>query len=178
MALYKIDSAYSVISLSNHNIIKENLISLINSSYGESIYDGVDRINDTDWNISSNSDREWVKYFLDNCSDQIVSLYQDLGYATFQIESFWYQRYKSNDHHGWHSHPDTTFSNVYYLELPEESAATEIISPYYKNIVEINAREGDLLTFPAYLNHRAPTNISEKNRTVIVFNTYASYSSL
>jgi hypothetical protein len=36
---------------------------------------------------------------------------------------------------------------------------------------KLDLNEGDLLTFPAYLYHRSPLNISDNRKTIISFNS-------
>jgi len=38
-------------------------------------------------------------------------------------------------------------------------------------IIKVNAKEGDILTFPAYLKHRSKPIKNEKRKTIISFNT-------
>lgn len=175
MTLYKINSAYSIQKIKNHNEIKQKLILLLEKYSSTTIDDGLDKISKTSWQNTS-LDLEWQHYFLNNCQDEISNQYKDLGYSYYEIKNIWFQQYAKGDYHGWHSHPDVTFSNVYFLELPDKNIATEFIDPYNKKIINVNCVEGDLITFPAYLNHRSPKNFNKNKKTVIVFNSYASYA--
>lgn len=174
MTVYKIDGAYAVQKIKNHKQIKSKILDLLKKEEFSSIDDGFDQINKTSWNQHSENS-EWQKYFLNNCKNEIQNQYQELGYSYYEIKNLWFQEYVFGDYHGWHSHPDATFSNVYFLELPDKKMATEFISPYSKKIVKIDCSEGDLITFPAYLNHRSPRNLSNDKKTVLVFNSYASF---
>ena len=80
----------------------------------------------------------------------------------------WYQQYKKGDYHGWHRHPNNTFSNVYYVSLPKNSASTSF--RYSGKEFEINVKEGQILTFPSYLEHCSKPNPSDQIKTVISFN--------
>ena len=67
--------------------------------------------------------------------------------------------------------------DLHYLELPEGTPKTQIINPYnQKDIIEVDVKEGDLLTFPSYVLHKAPKNNSDKRKTIISFNTTVHYS--
>lgn len=174
MALYEISGAYSIQKIKRHEEIKDKLISLLEKEHSESINDGSDKINKTSWNINL-GDNEWQNYFFNSCSEEIKNQYDDLGYSYYEVKNIWFQQYTEGDYHGWHSHPDVTFSNVYYLELGDKNMSTEFINPFNKEIIKVDCSEGDLITFPAYLNHRSPENLSKDRKTVIVFNSYASY---
>ena len=39
-----------------------------------------------------------------------------------------------------------------------------------KNIIKTNIKEGDIITFPAYLNHRSIKNIFKKDKIIMSFN--------
>jgi len=62
-----------------------------------------------------------------------------------------------------------SLSNVYFVELPSKSLGTEIL-----NHGKLDLNEGDLLTFPAYLYHRSPVNVTEERKTIISFNSNIS----
>lgn len=175
MSLHQINGAYSIQKIKKHEDIKEKLLFLIEKDSFDSINDGIDKIKKTSWQKESRNN-EWQNYFLNSCLEEINMQYQDLGYSYYEIKNIWFQQYEKGDHHGWHSHPDVTFSNVYFLELPGKEMATEFIDPYSKKIIKIDCHEGDLITFPAYLNHRSPKNFKENKKTVIVFNSYAAHT--
>ena len=81
------------------------------------------------------------------------------------IHNWWFQIYDKDSKHGWHTHPGSHFTNVYFIELPDSTLATEI-----KGHNNLNIKEGDLITFPAYWPHRGPINTTNKRKTIISFN--------
>jgi hypothetical protein len=40
-----------------------------------------------------------------------------------------------------------------------------------KSIIDLDVKEGDLVTFPAYIIHRSKNNKSNDRKTIISFNT-------
>ena len=60
------------------------------------------------------------------------------------IHNTWFQQYLKSDSHDWHTHGETHFSNIYFVELPSKSLATEIFK--HK---KLKLKSGDLLTFPS-----------------------------
>jgi hypothetical protein len=131
-------------------------------------------VSNTDWEVPSDVPRPWMNTFISENNSEIASLYNDLGFNSFTIHNYWFQQYKENtgSSHPWHAHGGCSFSNVYFLELPNKKLSTEIISPYGKNIIKVDAEEGDILTFPAFAYHRSPRNDDYGgNKTVIVFNS-------
>lgn len=92
-----------------------------------------------------------------------------LNYSHIDIKNYWYQQYKYNDYHGWHTHGGVLFSNIYYVDLDSESSPTTF--EFLGKEFDIEAKEGQILTFPAFLRHCSKPNKSYKTKTVFVFNT-------
>ena len=86
------------------------------------------------------------------------------------IHNIWFQQYEQHDKHDWHTHTESQFTNIYYVELPD-GEKTELFDE-----VDIDIKEGDILSFPAYIFHRSKPNISNQRKTVISFNS--SFESL
>lgn len=87
---------------------------------------------------------------------------------------------------GVHNHPNNYLSGVYYLKTardadrivfrdPRPQAETMMppASPHTKftgNTVSLEAKEGRMVIFPAWLGHEVPVNRSNANRISIAFN--------
>jgi hypothetical protein len=144
----------------NHKKIKNNLLSIIKNSHSNSYQN----ISNTDWNL--NEERKYSKIFLENIKENMNYLANKLSVKNWEIDSLWFQQYLKNDEHDWHTHVKTHFANVYYLELPSKELVTEFIDGE-----KIKAKEGDLVTFPAYILHRSALNKTNKRKTIISFNS-------
>ena len=60
---------------------------------------------------------------------------------------------------------------MYYVKLSNKSAKTELINPFSQNKkIIIDAKEGDVVIFPSYVIHRAPTQKEKTNKIIISFN--------
>ena len=167
------NSLWHVHSLKNHNQQKEELLNSIDDfSKNNFIVDKGQSIFNTDWNIPENVPRKYFELFWTKNHSEIENIYQKL-YENFTIKNlyvhnWWFQQYVKGSYHQWHTHDRCNFSNVYYLELPNNESATE----FYVNgkNITIEAKEGDLVVFPAHLPHRSINNFPDR-KTVIVFNT-------
>tara|TARA_B100001250_G_scaffold374562_1_gene361485 strand:+ start:123 stop:731 length:609 start_codon:yes stop_codon:yes gene_type:complete len=96
-------------------------------------------------------------------------LVDDLRYNRMEMGNIWFQQYEEGFEHRWHVHDKTMFTSVYYLEHPEGSPPTEILNTLNGDISKVDCvQEGDILTFPSFIVHRAPT-INEKDcrKTII-----------
>ena len=82
------------------------------------------------------------------------------------VQNIWYQQYNSNDEHDWHTHTGSHYTNIYFVELPDKDMKTEIL-----DMANIDVKEGDIISFPAFIFHRSKPNKSNKRKTVISFNT-------
>ena len=82
-----------------------------------------------------------------------------------------------------HIHPGADLSGVYYVKKPENSGGIVLYDPRVqiypvrtpknemrKDRFEINAKAGDLLVFPGWLQHSVDTNMSKEDRISISFN--------
>lgn len=71
----------------------------------------------------------------------------------------WFQEYLGGGSFGWHEH-NRHWACVYYAELEDPKDGTEF---YYNNEVhQPYVQEGDIIFFPSYLIHRAPTTKGAK----------------
>jgi len=144
----------------NKNLL--NLISNIKNSYCEN----GNNISNSDWSLPKDYKRDYLNYFIEKINPYMNEIALKLYSNSWNIHNFWFQQYLKSDQHTWHTHQGANFTNVYFVELPNKSLATEI----YK-CKKLNVKEGDLLTFPAYFYHRSPINKSNKRKTIISFNS-------
>jgi hypothetical protein len=151
--------------IENYNSINKNLLSLIEKIPNNSLVEGSDRIFHTDYNLPSSTKREYVDYFLQIIQPSLKLISEKFHAKKIEITKIWFQQYIENDYHGWHVHPSTHFTNVYFIELPSKNFATQI---YHHEQIDIN--EGYLITFPAHWFHRSPQNTSLNRKTIISFN--------
>lgn len=85
-----------------------------------------------------------------------------------------------------HTHPNNFLSGVYYVKLPDSNGRIVFSDPrpqafhiappmpqwnkYLGNQISLEAKEGRLVLFPAWLVHSVPVNRSEEHRISISFN--------
>jgi hypothetical protein len=177
MKKHKIECEYIVNQFKYHNELKNELLNLIDlADYENTINDKCEvNISKTDWYNCTDEDRFWYKKIKDPLTDEIFSMYKALGYGGFRLHEIWFQQYLNNSGHGWHLH-SANFTNVYYLELPKDGSITQLIEPYTKKIIELDVKEGDIITFPSSVIHRGPPNTSTNRKTIISFNVDMIYT--
>jgi len=123
-------------------------------------------VSKSDWCLTSLFKRPYVEPFM-KMIDPFVNYIQKEYEIKLQINVMWYSQYYKGDFHNWHTHPHAHFSNVFYLEMPKGTPGTE-----FKHIEQkFDVKEGDILSFPAFMLHRGPKITSNKRKTVIVFDT-------
>jgi len=146
----------------NDTSIKANL------TYDNKVYKPLQ----TDFFLPSKLKRPYIEYF---CSDVIMPTVESVGKSLrlepfdFKIHGLWFQQYSESGEHSWHNHPTCQFTNVYYLEMPEDEYKTEVVGLDGK-LIEYTAKEGDLLTIPSWMMHRSKPN-GTKRKTIIAFNS-------
>ena len=163
--------------LHEHEDIKYKMLQSINN---QSEYDMLQSpgndITRCDYKTSRfDKERGWVKFFIDPLVNHLENWCKDTNYNGFEIYDMWFQQYTTNSTHGWHNHGHN-FTNVYYLELPEDSPQTEWLDPVdNKTVHKFDVKEGDIITFPSFLIHRAPINNSMSQKTIISWNMDTSF---
>ena len=153
--------------IKEHKKIKNQLLKLIEKSKSEN-FDRFDKgvwekITKTDFNFSTSPQE-----YKDLVISTIVPYTYNKRFCIQNVPDMWYQQYKKNDNHGWHIHSGCHFSHIYLLELPKKKYLTQF---YIDKLVEVEAEEGDLISFPAYIIHRSPIIKDNTRKPVIVFNT-------
>ena len=129
-----------------------------------------DNINRVDWDNSKDFDRPWVKEFMPFLEPNLKEMAQKSGFQNFRIHELWFQQYDKNGSHGWHTH-SSNFTGVFYLDLPEGSPKTELVDPLSLNRIDVpDIQQNDIIIFPSFVVHRAPTNNGDKTKTIISFN--------
>lgn len=155
-----------------HDQLKEVLLNAIDSMGRCSIEDCRQKISNTDWLLPSNRLRAYISIakpmFDEHFQALIAREYSIVPDTVVTQAQYWFQQYGVGDYHGWHHHGNAMFSNVYYLELPDGSAATSFFTDGKE--VSIPVEEGCILSFPTSLLHRSKPNES-KRKSVIVVNT-------
>jgi hypothetical protein len=158
---------YIVGKLVDHKKIKHKILEIINSSQVDSTTYNFK----TDWTLPRYIVRNYweiLKPYFENHSNAVA---HSLGYKNSSIKNYWFQQYIKHSMHDWHVHLDCQWTNVYYLEFPNGSPKTQIKSPLNPDeIIDLNITEGDIITFPSFVLHRAPQVNHEIRKTIISFN--------
>lgn len=167
ISIFAINSPYTTSHLIDHEKVKDSVLDIINSMGSDK-----DPYNfNTDWTLDRSISRDYWKYIERPIMNYVNAAAQALGYNESKIKNYWFQQYTKGSDHPWHIHLDCQWTNVYYLEFPEGSPATELIEPLTGRSISVDVKEGSLLTFPSYVWHRAPTVDSDVRKTIISFNS-------
>ena len=167
-----IDSFCFINEIKEHKINKKNLLNLIKKIPLNSVKDNSAHINHSDWNLPrDNERRQYLELFYEIVRPYMDTMMKKLHSSEWDIQNGWFQQYKTNDKHTWHSHPYTNFSNIYFLEMPEKQMQTQFFDMITEKIITFNVKEGDLLTFPAFMIHRSDEIKNKKRKTIISFNS-------
>ncbi len=168
MRLYDLKSFYIITDIKEHKENKDRLLSLIDNMEESSL----DNITKTDWTLPRETKREYKDLFYKMIQPYMKMMMSKLKFKECKIDNIWYQSYGKNSTHGWHVHAGVNYTNVYYLNLPDESIKTQLYDMKDNKILnEIEVKEGQLFTFPANILHRSPLNNSNDVKTIISFNS-------
>ena len=124
----------------------------------------------SDWLVQKQFARPYLDYFYNDVAHNVMNtLAKKFKAVNWNIGNGWYQQYKKGSYHKWHNHTQTNYTNVFFLELPDNDYKT-IIKDGNGKIISFKVKEGDLITFPAHLLHKSKPN-GEKRKTIISFNS-------
>jgi len=190
MKILNVECPVVITKFPKHEVIKDKLLDLISSAEYECIepikgnseidklelergpQDSVARV---DWVHAKDFERPWVKFLWAYFIENYITIVKKLGYRGAEVRDIWFQQYLKGGTHGWHSHGQN-YTGVYYLEFPEGAPFTEFQTMETRisqenMITQIpNIKEGDFITFPAFLLHRAPKVLNVERKTIISFN--------
>lgn len=169
-----IECPYIISKLPEHEIIKDEVLKLINECESTRYIFPKDYtdISRTDWDVSREVERLYLKPVMQPITNLLENRFDELGYDEIKIRNIWFQQYNKGSEHGWHVHLGCQWTNVYYLDLPEGSPKTQLLNPInQEEIIEMDVKEGDVLTFPSFILHRAPRVDSDVIKTIISWNS-------
>ena len=167
MKVNKLNSFYFTKSIENHNFHKNIILKLIEKIPKNKF----ENISHTDWTLPNDYKREYLEYFKTIINSYILEIRDYLNTEKYIFENCWFQQYYQNDDHSWHTHELTQFANVYFVELPNKHYKTEIFDNTTNTLIDLDVKEGDVITFPSFYSHRSKPNISNERKTIIAFNS-------
>jgi hypothetical protein len=173
MKKIKLDTPAIILPLAEHAEIKEELLKLIDAEEA-----GIPIIQNDTLDITrcdygaSFKPRVWSDFIKPYILAHKTKVSKDLGYDGFSIHNIWFQQYKEGSTHGWHIHTKCQWTNVYYVDMPEGAPKTQLVNPWNQtDIITMDVKEGDVLTFPSFVIHRAPANAVIHPKTIVSFNS-------
>ena len=115
-----------------------------------------------------------------SCISDEITKFCDATKSDWRMTNLWFQTYEKYNNFSIHNHGPEGWSAVLYVEFDsKEHRATTFYSPHpswEKNTLGVyqtyipEVSEGDLIIFPASIQHEAYSNFSEKKRNIISFN--------
>jgi len=169
MNIKTIPGEFIVYDVPDHTQHKVNLLKLIDK-IPNNPYEGVSK---TDWNLPKDFEREYAKYFYARIIHRYFpDLIKYFKSKKCEITNTWFQQYKEKSSHYYRTHPRVNFTNVYFLELPDKQFKTSI--KIKEKEYDYEAKEGQIITFPASLLHTSKENGSLR-KTIISFNSNFIY---
>lgn len=152
----------------NHAEIKPLILDGIRSMGTHSMFVRGQHTSNTDWHLGRDCARPYYTHLVELFAVHSQKLVETSGMpATLSPVNYWFQQYRNGDYHEWHVHPNVMFANVYYLDLPAGASKTSF--KVGDREFEVEANEGQILTFPTCFIHCSKPNLTGV-KTVIAFN--------
>lgn len=162
-----VPSSVYVFNVNTHNDIKEKILEGISEMGIHSHIIADQCISNTDWHLGQHVNRPYADLFIEAIQESLLEFSSNLE-GRAELDNYWFQQYNKGDYHGWHRHSRCMYSCVYYVNLPNKEVATKF--KFNNEEFSINVEEGQVLIFPAYLQHCSPKNNFDDTKTVIAFN--------
>ena len=150
-----------------HSVVQDQLINLLNKAATDLDCHPNDKIDYLDWQNSTNMEREWVKFVKPFLHKHFLKCIKNLNLNTVEIKNLWFQKYKKDGVHNWHVHSNN-YTGVYYLKFPKHATQTQLVDK--QKILEIDAKEGDIVIFPSFVIHRSPKITEDIEKIIVSFN--------
>jgi hypothetical protein len=158
---------YSVENFNKHKLI---ILDLINKIPQTPIKSKTENIQHSDWEITPKMKREYYEYFFKNIFINFAKeICNKFNCGSIQLLNTWFQVYGKDNFHSKHRHPETHFTNVFYLNLPNKNLVTKIYN-LQNEPININVKEGQIITFPGYLKHESIKNESDEKKIILSYN--------
>lgn len=169
---HRLDTYYFVTKIKEHQQNKDAILSAIQEMPDVKLDRSSESIQKTDFILTSDYHRKYLDIFYSMIEPYMVEMSKMLKCEQWVIQNAWFQQYENGGTHGWHTHPNTQFTNVYFLECPESSMITELCDVLQRKKIDLVAiEEGDILTFPAFMLHKSKKLDSLNRKTIISFNS-------
>jgi len=166
MKSHSLDLYYFTTDIKKHKSKKKELLSLINNAAKNNYYGEVT----TDYGLPI-QEKKYFNYFIKFIDCYFKSIIKIFNTENIHVSEMWYQIYEKGQQHGWHTHGNAQFTNIYYLDLPYRSMQTQFYDVVNKKSIEINVKEGQIITIPTFICHRSAPNTTNKKKTIISFNS-------
>lgn len=170
---HHLDYYYLVSAIPEHQEYKEKLLNYfdgIPESTNEE-KNGYVRITKYDFLLlHEEGNRPWIDWFTPVLTSFLQKFPVEIGYQNPVIEAMWFQQYNYKDMHNWHLHNGANWAGIYYVEVPDNSVITDYVDPFTRVRKQFECKEGDVVIFPASLQHSSPINLTSGRKTVVAFN--------
>ena len=157
--------------LKTHSEIKDELIKLIKESPSHSLIDETEVVSNSDMNFKDTM-RPWLPLFYEHITPYMEEFAVTFMHEFWSIHDTWFFRYKKGEYSQWHVHPHCSWTNVYFLNLPDPKLKTTFLDVKTGQEVQVaEVREGDILSFPSTIIHCSKVNKSDEEKIVVAFNS-------
>jgi hypothetical protein len=173
MIVHRVQAPIFITKVKEHDSVKPELLKIINSADKFSHTWSGGRITNTDYHLSNKHSEKIANaywgIFRPHAFQHMYQLCDFFNISNLTIEAYWFQEYYFGDQHGWHTHGGSMFSNVYYLSLPDGACKTTF--RVFGEEVEFEVAEGDIISFPSYMEHCSKPHKGQQPKIVIAFNS-------
>lgn len=122
-----------------------------------------------DWHVKYFGEKPYWPFVLETVRNHLDVSTERMGFNVWNILEHWYQWYEEGDFHDWHVHGNSMMTAVYYLNLPKNSPSS-LKCVFMGTEFSIPIQEGDIITFPSFVYHKAAKHNSTEPKIIFSFN--------
>lgn len=157
--------------MKTHAEIKDELLRLIMESPSHSLKDETEIVSNTDMNFKDTM-RPWMPLFFENIKPYMEEFTKTFMHKGWSIHDTWFFRYKRGEYSQWHVHQHCSWTNVYFVNLPDPKMKTTLLDVKTGKDVQVaEVEEGDIISFPSTIIHCSKVNQHEEEKVVVAFNS-------
>ena len=178
------------LQLDNYKVVNEEMYDYIKNTQTKD-QKGIMKSNIKGWhsknfNLQDTEPKKFINVILPSIEKVMIDMNWDRDKQTIRISNMWTIINTGGSTNSKHQHGNSTISGAYYIRAPKNCGDIVFYDPrpapmfYFPRTVDSNLlnaqvnsitpKEGALILFPSYLEHKVDENLSNAERIVVSFN--------
>ena len=118
--------------------------------------------------------QDYIKLFSFFLNVELSKILKKLNCEKQATGNISFKQYKKEDNTNlgkWESCLNFNYRNIYCVDTPNQIMQIDLSNRLNKDLISLNIKEGDLLTFPSTLAYKIPKDLTDNIKTIIFCDT-------